>query len=360
MASTFFTGRGDIYCFVDCEIFVRSGFNFKSKQLDLLRFLVDQNHICLLMPDSTLDEILHRLDNSVVTACDQLNSAIRKSSILKLPQLAHNDLNIKEIDAEVTAQRVRSQFLLDLSSFNCVSVDTSKITAKQILKDYYSSTPPFSSNKKHEFKDAVAVHALKEWCLDKTQKVAVISADKALGRAFEHEDRFSVYESVSELASIFPDKDLATKIVHQLVEDTDNVIFSAVERWIHNQYFQCWDYDFVHRAVGLQRLELYNQPVVKSLTQSGSTVVAKAWWSGDAEVVCDGSVEVDHYYPDGAPLSRDVSGVRGTAEFDLSIEVTYDAKSEKLTGIDVYDIPDSPIVVSITTQDLLNDSDPYD
>lgn len=172
--------------FLDTQVFDRHGMDLEHPNFKTLAAHVANGDVRMFSTTVTVGEIGNHFMRRAEEAHEALRSIKNKHPIVlcvkKPPVSDVFDKNkLKKIGDEM-----RDELLAQLKAWltkNKVTVLAVKdVDPEQVFKMYFEERPPFGSgDKKSEFPDAFALHALWQWCVHNKEEMYVVSEDKKCG-----------------------------------------------------------------------------------------------------------------------------------------------------------------------------------
>jgi len=178
------------HVFLDTDVYRRYGHNLHDKVLQRLLQLT-KDHICTLhITDITMAEIerqLRELAADVAQAVNKGNRLLRNWRSARLQRFGNRPDAPVDVDASVLANEALSGFgsfgFIIHHEFNAITHSAFGVPPKAIFDSYFQRKPPFDKPDSKEFPDAFVIAALDSWCLQRREKIYVITKDKAMLRA---------------------------------------------------------------------------------------------------------------------------------------------------------------------------------
>lgn len=216
--------------FIDTEVFVSNNF-FQGKNLQRLAKYGNLQTVNLYITEITKNEIQNNIKENLLNAQNEINKLRQlisnKGRILKNIETFKPYLDLPKLDMNVNFDQLSQdldKFILD-GKIQSIPHDNANIN--DVVKKYFTQSPPFGSGKKYEFPDAIVLSAIENWCAKSATKMYVISNDPD----------FKNFVS-SDIIPIPSIKDMLGKIINQYNAD-------EIE-WI-NKIFQIHESDIVNK-----------------------------------------------------------------------------------------------------------------
>lgn len=166
---------------LDTSTFERHGLALESGLLAQLKQFRGSD-IRIVIATTVANEVRRHLANNAVRAFGTLEAALRETARHKaLPLDTQNQVKqAVEVASAETAARARQRFddwMVRVGATLLPEGDFASIT--EVMRRYEAEEPPFgaSSNKKHEFPDAVALLTLEGWARSVPTKIVTVTQD---------------------------------------------------------------------------------------------------------------------------------------------------------------------------------------
>jgi hypothetical protein len=234
---------------LDTQVFDSYNFNYKSKVLQTLIELVQQEKIRLLLTSVTLYEIkAHITEGAELTskAIDQAVNDLNKKRFKpqgdtkRVKISANSDLlyefkksvqalapNFDQINQELLGQL---EGFLQETDFEIIEVD--QVSIVEIFENYFSGFPPFGEGKKkYEFPDAFALLALQKEAENRNRIIYVVSGDSDWEKFCSSSDDLSLIGKLDELLETIireTDSD-EVDVCYELYSDKEDEIKRYIE-----------------------------------------------------------------------------------------------------------------------------------
>ncbi|MEP7198134.1 MAG: PIN domain-containing protein [Saprospiraceae bacterium] len=162
--------------FLDTSVFVSENFLEGKKIREIYRLAFD-NHLRLILPRITYNEILNRIKISTKDALFSYKTFRDKVRVLRnLPEMQERFARIEE---EKIASDIQLLFEERMKDIQTIIIEYPTLHIGVIFDKYFGNKFPFSlGDKKNEFPDAFALSSLESWCKESGEKCFVIAADK--------------------------------------------------------------------------------------------------------------------------------------------------------------------------------------
>lgn len=170
--------------FLDTSIFESENY-FEGKKINILFILSKEGSVHLKITDIVYREIINRLISHTTKGVNILKkqTALLRDEGRILRNLESLESYFKIIDYRKVKTEsileIKKKFEKILSAYKIEIIDTSNANVKEVLNDYFKTSPPFKEgSKKNEFPDALSINSIKNWCLKNTENCLHISNDK--------------------------------------------------------------------------------------------------------------------------------------------------------------------------------------
>ncbi|RAJ11077.1 uncharacterized protein DUF4935 [Chitinophaga skermanii] len=208
--------------FIDTQAFVSNNF-FQNKNLKRLAYWGGINFVNLYLTEITKSEIKSNIREDLLNAKQEINRF--KDNISKRARILRNIpefkayIELPELNIELDFSKLSMELEMFIKEGNVQTVPYEYADLKTIVTKYFKGEKPFSpGKKKYEFPDAIVLSALDSWCLEKREKIYVISGDSD----------FKGYES-ERLIPVSDIKEMLDKINKQYNKDLDGWLSEIFE-----------------------------------------------------------------------------------------------------------------------------------
>lgn len=189
--------------FIDTEYFVKSNFNFSSKQFCTLQELCKNGQVRYILTSVVEQEVESKIESSIKDALNSLQSFRKKASILSTIEDPLLSSFFSEVNEEDTYKKASHVFHKFNRSCNYDYVEADDIDPENLLDLYFSKKPPFGEGKKKsEFPDAISLLSLESY-IGIDEKLYIVSADKDLIKFCADNERFISIESLERFLDIY-------------------------------------------------------------------------------------------------------------------------------------------------------------
>jgi PIN domain len=259
---------------IDTQYFINKSFDFESTELNSLSELAKKNYVAVFITDITDREIKKKIYEEIsITHEKLLTSNLRYLKAVPL---------FRRFLATYDLSRLMYFFISKYETFktNCkVSIITSdQVKLLDVFEDYCNQRLPFSNsknNKKHEFPDAFALKAIKEWAEKEDLKAYLLSGDSDWELYANHQYagllsnnlRFNHILELSAFTDlVYKTEDLLQNIVAfsgQTIDRKFEIITQHVLTELNNTKFRCdSEEDIEIQEKYLLGIELLNKEIV--------------------------------------------------------------------------------------------------
>lgn len=299
---------------LDTQVFDSYNFNYKSKVLQTLIELVQEEKIRLLLTSVTLYEIKAHITEGVELTSKAIDQAVNDLNKKRFkPQgdtkrvriSANSDLlyefkksvqalapNFDQINQELLGQL---EDFLQKTDFEIIEVD--QVSVVEIFENYFSGSPPFGEGKKkYEFPDAFALLALQKEAESRNRIIYVVSGDSDWEKFCFSSDDLSLIGKLDELLETIireTDSD-EVDVCYELYSDKED----EIKRYIEDNFSNL---DFSIDLSGTSLIEWGSEEIEIEVSSVNLT---------DSSLVYIDDSDADH----------------PSVVFELEAEVSYDAK----------------------------------
>ncbi|WP_162897131.1 PIN domain-containing protein [Chromobacterium rhizoryzae] len=191
---------------IDTSIFEKNGLKFDSGILKSLSQFKEKP-AGIILSEIVINEIYLHLEKKVFESKKSIENALKDASHYSLLDPQYSE----EISAKLKELNNNKEIALDIIKKFIHDTSTKIIHAEEnirvseLIKRYFSSTPPFadSGKKKNEFPDAIALLSLESYAEKKKTKVLAISTDKDWANFAATSNYIDVKEDLAEGIALF-------------------------------------------------------------------------------------------------------------------------------------------------------------
>lgn len=262
--------------FLDTSIFVSENF-LEGKKIREVYRLAYENHLKLILPRITYNEVLNRIKTSTKDALIAHRSFRDKGRVLRnLPELQER---LAKIEEDKIASDIQILFEERIKDIQAIIIDYPTLHIGEIFDKYFSNKFPFSlGDKKNEFPDAFALASLENWCKESGKKCFVIAADKDI---LQYESpNLKVISSIEQYLDMTLKRialqlkrqtriQMAIKLFERKKEFLEDQIKSWLEVQLENEriYYQYSSNDIESIEINSIYAELLDDPQVTSVSE---------------------------------------------------------------------------------------------
>ena len=226
-----------INVFIDTSVFVAEGY-VKGRSIVTLFDAAQDEKIRILLPDVTNFEIHRHLHEDVVKNHGHNHvKELKKSFMFAVDECMAHIEALAEIDEETVEAKVKEKLDAHLSGKGMLRLTLSEdFDIRKVMDKYHSLTVPFSSKKKSEFPDAIALQMLEDWCADNSDTCIVLSRDsdmKSYSSPFlEHKE---LSDFVASLESKYEEV-VSSEKLKMVFESSKYTIEKDLTEWVRDAY----------------------------------------------------------------------------------------------------------------------------
>lgn len=219
--------------FIDTNIYINKQYNlFKDSDFLILSQYISEGKVQLITHKVVIEEIKKHFRSEVIDNLEKYNAFRKKMRLLESSTLSLFQDKTTCDDLVATGMTLIDDYFI---SNKAKILNYSGISVESLFNDYFSSKPPFESqkDKKSEFPDAVIMASLLKCKL--TGGINIITNDKAWKEAFKSDSSYVVTNNIKDfLDQISKAEELYIKIqdYYQLVSSKQRLkmqIEKAVE-----------------------------------------------------------------------------------------------------------------------------------
>lgn len=225
-----------INVFIDTSVFVAEGF-VKGKCIATLFDAAQAEMIHILMPDITEHEIRCHLREEVEkNNGGKFTEKLKSSYMYALDDLRAHIEALMAVDAISLIERVEDELDNQLYRADIERLPLSDdIDLKDIVGDYKDLKPPFSTKKKYEFPDAIALRQLEVWCVEHNDKCILLALDHDLKN---YQSEYLEYKELTDFVSSLEEfeKMISQEKLKNVFELSKERIEKRIQDWVYEQY----------------------------------------------------------------------------------------------------------------------------
>ncbi|HET6978755.1 MAG TPA: PIN domain-containing protein [Pyrinomonadaceae bacterium] len=191
------------HVFIDTSIFVAANFHYETSTFKQLRTLAREEYLHIYLTPITIREVKANIHDRVQSAHRAVQKCKREAMVLR--HLPHNPYEalFTDLDTGTVADALIKKFEDFITDTRTTTILLNGIPVDQIFERYFSASPPFGTGKKKsEFPDAFVLSALSEWCVNRNEKIYVISPDGDMARACEEHQSLISLDSLEALLNL--------------------------------------------------------------------------------------------------------------------------------------------------------------
>jgi hypothetical protein len=322
--------------------YLQTNLDYGSPIFQRLIALCFLGEVSIYLPDITVSEIEAHIRKEVVAARQHIRRARKEKSVQLMRNSGNEALDIvfNGLDVNTVSEVLINQFREFLEGAKVTVVPVEGVSIKEVFGKYFSEQPPFKEgNKKHEFPDAFAVEAIRQWSKKNNEKIYVISGDKGVRDACG-EGLLTPLEKLEEFLDMVSRRlELSTfaytQYDYQKVEIKERLKEEVEESGI-------WVYDPVGEVVGSQ---------VESVSLGRKFLIdvvrERAIFEVEAEVEYSAEVEYIEFGLSGrfAPITHTVHRTR-YIQAEVGLELYLDEEGSAVEYVAFVDAPLFPFIDS--------------
>ena len=151
----------DYRIFLDTNIYDAKQYSFNNASFSFLRSKGRENEIKIIINSIVNGEVRQHIKTNVKKAAKELLNAVKQKELAGFRHAGseyNKYLNIPAPNDWVDKALASFEDFLEECNFELIT--TNGINVEQIISDYFNVDPPFTSQKKEEFKDAMIISAI--------------------------------------------------------------------------------------------------------------------------------------------------------------------------------------------------------
>ena len=157
--------------FLDSNIYIGAKYRVDSGRFKSLRLLLEHGDVQILYTSINAGEIKQHIRKDIEEGVQAYNKVLKDRSVLLTADPEYHLSKLSPEEGIICLEEKIGEFL-NLPGVSCVPIDP--INAEELMQDYFDQRPPFESKKPDEFKDAIIIHALREYSKTVDDEIVVI------------------------------------------------------------------------------------------------------------------------------------------------------------------------------------------
>jgi hypothetical protein len=256
--------------FIDTQVFDAAKLNFGSTAIRELVKLADAKFIRVFLTSITAAEIRAHITERIHEASAQLKRLRKEAYVLK--NVAAGASIIADFDETAALAELLAKFDKFIASANVNVLSLDGVNPHTVFEDYFAKKPPFGDGKKkHEFPDAFAQNALREWCEETGESIYVVSRDEDWQSAAKPLIPLATLQEFIDAAVKDQHKELSERVVGLYEKNVDKVE-KAIEKAFRESGFYTDDVDGDVNDVKITDLKLGDPHVLE--VENGSATIS--------------------------------------------------------------------------------------
>src|SRR5712692_469348 len=229
--------------FLDTEVFVRFSFQYDSTPFKSLIELISKDRLKLVVTNIVVREV----EANIAKAVRSAYNAHKKFTSHDGRVLAGSDLagvadKVKWFKRDEVIEDLQKQFRKFLDDNDATIVETDDVSIDEIMDDYFAGEPPFGTNPKPEFPDAITIKALATWAEDEDVHVIVVSGDDGVFDTCREIDRLHQVSELEEvLDHVASDDEKLADFIREQVKAHEAEVRALVIHEFEDMYFYVID-----------------------------------------------------------------------------------------------------------------------
>ncbi|PYT70744.1 MAG: hypothetical protein DMG39_14840 [Acidobacteria bacterium] len=318
--------------FLETQLFVTNNFDFDRRAFAELIDRVKEDRGRVFLTSVTVGEVKRRIQV-------QVKEAIRFSEVRKYLKVLANS-NVPEIRArserlfpEPVTDELVKQFEDFLEKTKATIIDCSGVNPELVFQQYFELKLPFQEkkDKRHEFPDAFAIEALKDFSRSEGRDIVVITGDQGFRTVCETHG-MTVLETVEK----FPDKEIAEREpkISAHVLDCFKRSIPEIKHQIDRDFamsgFELVDNEGEVDGTTLSKLELDHDPLVVRIDRNSAIV--------EVSVHLEYQAHISYHDPDATHYDKEEGRtyvfntihqtVEEEVDFSSEIQIAFDPDDE--------------------------------
>jgi len=193
------------HVFLDTQVYRQYGHNLNTKVLRSLLQQVQDHVFTLHITDITKSEIERQIGELAIEAAQAINKGNKERHRWEARSAwpTHQQKTSGDVSAEDMKRRGIQDFNIGLArDWRPTEHRALDISPKELFEKYFAREPPFEKADSKEFPDAFVIAALDRWCVEKHERMYVVTRDDAMKRAAEKTETLLPLSSLDELLEI--------------------------------------------------------------------------------------------------------------------------------------------------------------
>lgn len=238
-------------------------YRFTNGYFSKLQELIINGDVRLLYTSLTVGEVEQHIIEDVKKGITEYNRVIRNS----IPVIEdYEKYGIHELSVDELIDETKNSFRSFLNQDGVEKIDLNPIDAELLMDDYFNRRFPFENKKPFEFKDAIAVNAIKQSQKKYGETIYVVSGDEGFRRSFEGMPSIITVEFLSNFFRLYYEQ-------KRVIDDVRGIISAAIDNCEFDEtlinYFYEYDIDRSYYSewecsdIGINEIEteiLYLEP----------------------------------------------------------------------------------------------------
>jgi len=314
--------------FLETQVFYTNNFDLKRTAFTQLIRRVEEDRVRVFLTSVTVGEVKRHLAERVraaANAIDKVKKDLRIFANSTVPEVKARAIGInrKEVIAELTAQ-----FDEYLKRTKATIIGCSNVDSEIIFRKYFELSHPFQErqDKRHEFPDAFAIEALRDFAKSEKREIAVITGDKGFTHACEAYGMV-VMETVEEFLhkeNIERESKVSQHVLESFTRREHEIMKEITDDFLSSA-FELQDVEGEVDSTSLSRIELA-EPLVVQIDGSRAILEVTVRMKYDADISYD-DPDATHYDREDDRVyvfNRISETVEEEVEFPLEITAEFD------------------------------------
>lgn len=265
-----------MFLYLDTNVYISARYRFTNRNFSKLQELIINGDVRLLYTSLTVGEVEQHIIEDVKKGITEYNRVIRNS----IPVIEdYEKYGIHELSVDEIIDETKNSFRSFLNQDGVEKIDLNPIDAELLMDDYFTRRFPFENKKPFEFKDAIAVNAIKQSQKKYGETIYVVSSDEGFRRSFEGMPSIITVEFLGNFFRLYYEQ-------KRVIDDVRGIISVAIDNCEFDEtlinYFNEYDIDRSYYSewecidMGINEIEteiLYLEPKGDGFIAHVSTVV---------------------------------------------------------------------------------------
>ena len=231
------------YIFIDTQAYEAEKYNFGGEALKKIVDLCQNESLHLAVTESVMGEVEAHFSKCVDKVTSAIGSVRNESRLIRHISCNSLEQYIAPPDKDKILNDVICKWRLFLKQTNAFVIPASHVDASELLKRYFSSSPPFKDGKKkHEFPDAISALSLEWWIKVNNINIVVIGQDGDFEAWAKSRADISVVKSIKEYINLYNiDFEKQSCIISKIILENEDRFCEVIYNYFSDCHFDIYD-----------------------------------------------------------------------------------------------------------------------